>query len=191
MMFCKLPALFGAIALYLAVVHAHPIWNIFNTRDSIDSLVTGSGPLLAGIKFGAPYYLTTPRPPGTSAVVRHAIYYPSYTRPAGSTGNLAVSLLSNRDDAPLFFVHSDKLFHYTNDSYIFHVNVLNITGNVDEPLPYKLTLADKHDGLLDATWRWRGAFLHLDRGQQTNNGLYYMCLSGDGRQGVYTSFDLL
>lgn len=69
MMFCKLPALFGAIAFYLALVHAHPIWNIFNTRNSIDSFVTGSSPLLAGIKFGATHYLTTPRPPGTSAVL--------------------------------------------------------------------------------------------------------------------------
>jgi hypothetical protein len=69
----KLPELFGAIALYLAVVHAHPIWNIFNTRNSIDSLVTGSSPLLAGIKFGVPYHLTTPWPPGTSAGLRCAM----------------------------------------------------------------------------------------------------------------------
>jgi hypothetical protein len=116
---------------------------------------------------------------------------PSYTRHAGSTGNLSVSLLSTQDDAPLFFVHSDQLFHYTNDSYILQVNVLNITGNTDEPLPYKLALADEHDGLLDDMWRWRGAFLHLDHGQKTNNGLYYMCLSRDGKEGVYTSFDLL
>ena len=87
-------------------------------------------------------------------------------------------------------MHSGYLFHYTNDSDIFHVNVLNVTGNVEEPLPYKLTLENKHDGLLDATWRWRGAFLHVDHGQKTNNGLYYMCLSRDGGEGVYTSFDL-
>jgi hypothetical protein len=189
MMFCKLPALFGAIAFYLALVHAHPIWNIFNTRNSIDTFVTGSSPLLAGIKFGATHYLTTPRPPGTSALLRDALS--SHTRHAGSTGDLTVSLLSSQDDAPLFFVHSDKLFHYTNDSYIFHVNVLNVTGNTNEPLPYQLALSERHDGLLDAMWRWRGAFLHLDYGQKTTNGLYYMCVSGDGKEGVYTSFDLL
>jgi hypothetical protein len=114
-------------------------------------------------------------------------------RPPGSTGNLTVSFLSSQDEAPLFLVHNGHLFHYTNDSDIFHVNVLNVTGNVGEPLPYKLTLTleNKHDGLLDATWRWRGAFLHVDHGQKTNNGLYYMCLSSsDGREEVYTSFDL-
>ena len=77
-----------------------------------------------------------------------------------------------------------------NDSYIFHVNALNVTGNMDKLLPYKLALADMHDGLLDAMWRWRGAFLHLNLGQKTNNGLYYKCLSRDGSEGVYTSFDL-
>lgn len=68
----KLPALIGPtlIAVFLTtLVHAHPIWNIFNTRNSIDSLVTGSSVLLAGgVKFGVPYYLTTPSPPGTSAL---------------------------------------------------------------------------------------------------------------------------
>lgn len=88
-------------------------------------------------------------------------------------------------------MHNRHLFHYTNDSDIFHVNVLNVTGNADEPLPYKLILGNKHGGLLDATWRWRGAFLHVDHGQRTNNGLYYMCSSSrDGEEGVYTSFDL-
>jgi hypothetical protein len=115
---------------------------------------------------------------------------PSHTRLPGSTGNLTVSFLSSRDEAPLFFVHDGHLVHYTNDSDIFHVNLLNVTGNVDEPLPYKLTLENKRDGLPNAMWRWRGAFLHVEYGQRTNNGLYYMCLSRDGREGVYTPLDL-
>ena len=66
-MLSKLPALVGSIALSLALVHGHPIWNIFNTRSSIDSLVTDSTVILAGgVKFGVSYYLATPRPPGTS-----------------------------------------------------------------------------------------------------------------------------
>lgn len=53
----------------------------------------------------------------------------------------------------------------------------------------RLTLADQRDGLLDPVWRWRGAFLYLDHGERSNNGLYYNCVSKDG-EGVYTSFDL-
>jgi len=82
-MLVKLPALIGPtlIAVFLtALVHAHPIWNIFNTRNSIDSLVTGSSVLLAGgVKFGVLYYLTTPSPPGTSAVGTDA-HEPRLTR---------------------------------------------------------------------------------------------------------------
>jgi hypothetical protein len=74
MMLCMLPALFGAIAVSLAPVHAHPIWNIFNSRDSIDSLITGSSVLLVGgVKFGVSYYLTTPLPPGTSALLIRSV----------------------------------------------------------------------------------------------------------------------
>lgn len=56
-------------------------------------------------------------------------------------------------------------------------------------LLFRLTVADQHDGLLDPVWRWRGAFLYLDHGERSNNGLYYNCMSEDG-EGVYTSFDL-
>lgn len=90
----------------------------------------------------------------------------------------------------MFFVHNGQLVHHTNESYILHVNILNVTRDMGEPLPYKLALANQHDGLLDAMWRWRGAFLHLDHGQKSNNGLYYKCVSRGGSEGVYTSFEL-
>jgi hypothetical protein len=66
---CKLPAFF-TLALGLPLipaVHAHPVWHDFNSRNSIDSFITGSTVLLAGgVKFGVPYYLTTtPLPSGT------------------------------------------------------------------------------------------------------------------------------
>ncbi|KAI9513333.1 hypothetical protein F5148DRAFT_972239, partial [Russula earlei] len=154
-------------------VHALPIWHDFNTRNSIDSLVTGFSLLLAGgVKFGVPYYLTTPSP-------------------TGSSGYLAVSSLSSEDEAPLFLVHNGRLFHYTNGSHITHVNVVNATSDLDEPQLYKLTLSDRRNGLLDAMWQWNGAFLHLDHGQKSNHGPYYKCVTRDGTEGVYTSFDLM
>ncbi len=75
----NLPAFFGfgttiaalalTLGLLLPVVHAHPVWHDFNSRSSIDSFITGSTSLLAGgVKFGVPYCLTTPLPPGTSVI---------------------------------------------------------------------------------------------------------------------------
>ncbi|KAI0304022.1 hypothetical protein BC826DRAFT_981002 [Russula brevipes] len=175
MMLHNLPTAFlGTIIIaVLGLVHAHPIWHDFNSRNSIESLLTGSTCLHAGVKFGVPYYyLDTPRPPG-------------------SIGDLTISFLSSQDDAPLFFLKNGHLLHHTNGSYIFHVNVLNVTRDMDDPLPYKLVLANCRDDLLDTMWTWSGAFLHLDHGDKSNNGLYYKCVSKDGRrEGVYTSFDL-
>jgi hypothetical protein len=76
MMFSKLPAFFGivgtvtlAIATLALQVHAHPVWHDFDSRNSLDSFITGSSYLLAGgVKFGVPYYLTTPSPTGMSVL---------------------------------------------------------------------------------------------------------------------------
>ena len=82
MFLCKLPAFFGfgtttiiaaltltltlTLGLLVPAVHAHPVWHDFNSRNSIDSFITGSTFLLAGgVKFGIAYYLTTPLPSGT------------------------------------------------------------------------------------------------------------------------------
>ncbi|KAF8484699.1 hypothetical protein DFH94DRAFT_244294 [Russula ochroleuca] len=179
MMFSKLPAFFGivgtvtlAIATLALQVHAHPVWHDFDSRNSLDSFITGSSYLLAGgVKFGVPYYLTTPSP-------------------TGSTGNLTVSFLSSPDGAPLFSVHNGQLYHHANESHFLYVNALNATQDMHGSLLFRLTLADQRDGLLDAVWRWRGAFLYLDHGGRSNHGLYYKCASGDG-EGVYTSFDFI
>ncbi|KAH9965867.1 hypothetical protein BC827DRAFT_1264951 [Russula dissimulans] len=172
MMFCNLSALLGMTVLSLSLVHALPIWHDFNPRGSIVSFVTGFSFLLAGgVKSGVPYYLTTPSP-------------------TGSAGDLTVSFLSNEKEAPLFLVRNGRLLHHTNESHILHVNVLSATRDLDEPLLFRLTLADQRDGLLDAMWRWSGAFLHLDYDQKSNHDLYFMCLTIDGRERVYTSLDL-
>jgi hypothetical protein len=64
-MLCKLPVFFVSLAALLA--HAHPVWH---SRGSIDSFITGTSYLLAGgVKFGVPFYLTTPSPTGTSALM--------------------------------------------------------------------------------------------------------------------------
>jgi len=173
MMFCNLSALLGMTVLSLSLVQALPIWHDFSARGSTDSFVTGFSFLLAGgVKFGVPYYLTTPSP-------------------TGSAGDLTVSFLSSEKEALLFLVRNGRLLHYTNESHILHVNVLSATRDLDEPLLFRLTLADQRDGLLDAMWRWSGAFLHLDHDQKSNHGLYFMCLTIDGGGRVYTSFDLL
>ncbi|KAI0254754.1 hypothetical protein BJV78DRAFT_1279857 [Lactifluus subvellereus] len=158
----------------LALVQAHPTWQSFNSRSSIDSLITGSTFLLAGgLEYGIPYYLTT-------------------SGARDSTGNMTISFIPRRDDALLFFVNNGQLFHNKNESYILHVNVLNTTSDTDEPLPYKLALGRQRDGLRDAMWRWWGTFLHLGlglgHGQRANRGLYYKCVTKHG-EGVYTSFE--
>jgi hypothetical protein len=76
MVLCKLPAFFrfgtttiiAALILALTLALAHPVWHDLNSRDSIDSFITGSTFLLVGgVKFGVPYYLTTtPLPSGTN-----------------------------------------------------------------------------------------------------------------------------
>jgi hypothetical protein len=194
MMLHNLPTAFlGTIIIaVLRLVRAHPIWHDFNSRNTVESLLTGSTCLHAGVKFGVPYYyLDTPRPPGMSALFEEVPYNPTSHEAAGSIGDLTISFLSSQDDAPLFFLKNGHLLHHTNGSYVFHVNVLNVTRGMDDPLPYKLVLANCRDDLLDTMWSWSGAFLHLDHGDKSNNGLYYKCVSKDGRrEGVYTSFDL-
>jgi len=154
----------------LALVQALPTWQSFNSRSSIDSLITGSTSLLAGgLEYGTPYYLTAPAS-------------------RDSTGDMTISFIPRQDDAPLFFVNDGQLFQYRNESHILHVNVLNTTLDTNEPLPYKLALARQRDGLRDTMWRWRGTFLHLGHDQKTNKGLYYKCVTRHG-EGLYTSFD--
>jgi hypothetical protein len=67
---------------------------------------------------------------------------------------------------------------------------MNATKDMNGFPLFRLTLASQRDGILDAVWRWRGEYLYLDHGQKSNNGLYYKCVSRDGGEGVYTSFEL-
>ena len=81
MLLCKLPAFFRfgtttiiaalTLALTLTLTLAHPVWHDLNSRDPIDSFITGSTFLLVGgVKFGVPYYLTTtPLPSGTISFI--------------------------------------------------------------------------------------------------------------------------
>ena len=209
MLLCKLPALFrfGTTTLIaaLSLTIAHPVWHDLNSRDSIDSFITGSTFLLAGgVKFGVPYYLTTtPLPSGT---YHYSLLDARTTTPcnpssfilheaaAGSTtGNLTVSPQSSSDDGaplPLFSVHNGQLLHHTNESHFLYVNAMNVTQDMNGSPLFKLTVASQHDGLLDVIWRWRGEYLYLDDGQRSNNGLYYKCVPRTGDEGIYTSFDL-
>jgi len=70
MLLCKLPAFFRfgtTVSIIAALTLAHPVWHDLNSRDSIDSFITGSTFLLVGgVKFGVPYYLNTPLPSGTN-----------------------------------------------------------------------------------------------------------------------------
>ena len=67
---------------------------------------------------------------------------------------------------------------------------MNVTQDMNGFPLFRLTLASQRDGLLDAVWRWRGEYLYLDDGQNSNNGLYYKCVSRTWGEGIYTSFDL-
>lgn len=109
---------------------------------------------------------------------------------AGSTGNLTVSPQSSSDGAPLFSVHNGQLLHHTNESHFLYVNAMNVTQDMNSSPLYRLSLASQRDGLLDAVWRWRGEYLYLDDGQKSNHGLYYKCMSRNGGEDIYTSFDM-
>jgi hypothetical protein len=187
MLLCKLPALFRfgtttvvAALTLITLALAHPVWHDLNSRDSIDSFVTGPTLLLAGgVKFGVPYYLTTTPLPSAAG---------------STTGNLTVSPQFSSDDGaplPLFSVHNGQLLHHTNESHFLYVNAMNATQDMNGSPLSRLTLASQHDGLLDAVWRWRGEYLYLDDGQNTNNGLYYKCVPRTGEEGIYTSFDII
>ena len=85
MLLSKLPAFSGiigtvtiAIAISIAsLVHAYPVWHDFDSRNSLDSFISGSSYLLAGgVKFGVPYYLTTPSPTGMSVLAGPRYLYP-------------------------------------------------------------------------------------------------------------------
>ena len=206
---CKLPAFFfAALALALSLTFtltlAHPAWHDFNSRSSIDSFITGSTLLLAGgVKFGVPYYLTAPLPSGTIIIYslldarppRVTRHHSSLHEVSGSTGNLTVSPQFSPDEGaplPLFSVHNGQLLHHTNESHFLYVNAMNVTQDMNRSPLFRLTLASQRDGLLDAVWHWRGEYLYLNDGHQSNNGLYYKCVSRSrtGGEGIYTSFDM-
>jgi hypothetical protein len=67
--------LLAFIGTNIVVVHALPTWESFNSRSSINSLVTGSTFLLAGgLEYGLSYYLTTPLPKGVCVCVPASPY---------------------------------------------------------------------------------------------------------------------
>ncbi|KAA1466497.1 hypothetical protein DENSPDRAFT_846918 [Dentipellis sp. KUC8613] len=165
----SLLALFSlAATVTFTTVLAVPTWQNFASRDSISSLVPGAGYLEAlGLQYGTPYYL-------------------SVDSPRGTPGNATIEPTPN---PPLFFVDHGQLYQYTNESYILHVNVINTTLSETDPMPYRLVLGNKHEGVKNTHWRWRGTVLHFDHGEKTNLGLYYKCWDGLGKPAVYMYLD--
>jgi hypothetical protein len=120
MLLCKLPALFRfgtttvvAALTLITLALAHPVWHDLNSRDSIDSFVTGPTLLLAGgVKFGVPYYLTTtPLPSGTNhyslldaRTPRVTHHHSSYTRQQQARPPVTLPYLPNsaRTTAPRY-----------------------------------------------------------------------------------------
>ncbi|KAI0053637.1 hypothetical protein FA95DRAFT_1552139 [Auriscalpium vulgare] len=166
-----LHSLLLASLAYITAVSGVPTWERFSSRSSISSLVPIASAIEAkGLPYNEPYYLAA-------------------NAPTGVPGNASVTRVPQPADAPLFFINHNRLYQYTNDSYIFTVNVLNTTAVPGEPMPYKLVLSDKPEGLENPVWRWRGTSLHFDYGQKTNLGLLFACFNKDGKEGVYLWFD--
>ena len=90
---------------------------------------------------------------------------------------------------PLFYINKNQLWQLTNQTSILRVNVHNVTGEATHPVPYKLALGSKPEGVTGGTWRWRGTMLYFDLGSKTNHGLYFSCQLRDGTRGVYIALE--
>ena len=97
------------------------------------------------------------------------------------------AMIYENPNPPLFYVYKDQLWQVTNETYILRVNLMNVTETDDHPLPLKLELDTKPQGIKGGEWRWKGTALYFDLGNESNGGIYFSCKKGHGYQGLYTS----
>ena len=106
----------------------------------------------------------------------------SFLMTIGDPGNITVS---TKNDAPLFYVYNDQLWHYHNSSTILPVNVQNSTSTSQVPL--QLATGKTRDGIRGGGWRWQGTQLIYEQGKSTNSGVYYFCRDMNGLMGLFTT----
>ncbi|TFK43537.1 hypothetical protein BDQ12DRAFT_731546 [Crucibulum laeve] len=155
----------GLLCLSIASVAAIPTWEGLNGRGSMGSLVPGAS------------YIEALGPVRDNEVqTKHlTVHVP------GSLGNLTVA--PNSREPPLFYIYQNQLWQFTNETTIYPVNVVNVTGTSDFPL--QLVLGTKREGVSTGSWRWRGAMLYYDQGTKGNQGLFYSCITESELPGVF------
>ncbi|KZV61013.1 hypothetical protein PENSPDRAFT_659207 [Peniophora sp. CONT] len=164
---------FVALCTYAASVAAVPAWQTFSSRSSIGSLVRDANALEAvGLPFNKRFFLTMDGAPG---------------EPSNST----ITEATLEQQPPLYFLSNDKLYQFTNESYILPVSVLNSTESEEDPMPYKLVIGSEREAVQGITWQWRGPNLHADypATNRSNLGIFYTCKNKHGRYGTYLHLD--
>ncbi|KAI0068711.1 hypothetical protein BV25DRAFT_1986293 [Artomyces pyxidatus] len=153
---------------FITAVLGIPTWETFSSRASIGSLVPGSSVIEALGGYEVPQVLSLSAPPGVA-------------------GNVTITMRrrSRSSDLALFFLHHNRLFQFTNETSILNVNVLNTTAVEGEPMPYKLAVSPKREGLRDAMFRWRGTLLHYELGNGPDQTFFYVCKNASGETGIY------
>jgi hypothetical protein len=110
--------------------------------------------------------------------------YLNVAAPWGAPGKATIK----KGSAPSFFISHEKLFLYTNDTYILPVNILNST--IPDNPPLKLAVGTTYEGVQGVSWRWYGTLLAYKLGKRSGGALFYSCAEKDGTPGLYTSLEL-
>lgn len=160
---------------YAALALAIPTWQSMSQWTSaISPLVPGASSIQAvpideddqtKPKWRKPAYL----------MLRKEKTDPFGPKVSGGPGNTTIGQSSR---PPLFYINKGQLYQSINASFIYPVNVKNVTGRDDFPL--QISVGEDYDGMSGGTWRWQGTRLFYDYGSSTNMGIYYSCRTDYG-----------
>jgi len=157
--------LFGSTAL------AMPISGSLNSQTRFDSLVVGVTPIRAS---------SFPRP---LPVDYDSTAQPTYISVTGSWGAPWKLTTLNQSSPSLFLIMRERLWVYSNETYILPVNVLNATVPGNPPL--QLAVGNGFEGVMGGSWKWRGTMLLYVLGNESNRAMYYSCKDEDDALGLY------
>jgi len=164
----SLLSIFALIAIGLAA----PIAGNLGSQSFLRQFVAGITPIQA---------FPRPRPADYDYTTEPT--YLTVAAPWGAPGKA----ITKKGSAPSFFISHEKLFLFTNDTYILPVNVLNATVPGNPPL--QLAVGNRFEGVQGGSWRWIGILLVYDLGGRSNGALYYSCMEKDGISGLYMSLE--
>ncbi|KZP17279.1 hypothetical protein FIBSPDRAFT_747453 [Athelia psychrophila] len=174
-------AILVLVAAYLCcVVSAIPTWEGIAQRSGFG--VTSFIPGATTVEARGSHYRRKPENDPKTNGQRDYLHVDTST----GTGKPIVNTV--RAPPPLFYLGQNKLYQYTNDSYIIPINVVNSTLTAEAPL---LLVVGKGDSsLAGGKWSWVGSLLNYETPNgKKNRGLFYACNDNAGDPGLYMALE--